>query len=416
MNENERIRRLIGRGVRVIHPESLDVAAEVMPERIAAGVTLHAGVRLRGADLSIGPDCEIGAEGPATLENCRLGRGVELRGGCFTESVFLDGVHFGGAAQVRAGTIMEEEASAAHAVGLKQTIFFPFVTAGSLINFCDALMAGGTGRKDHGEIGSSYIHFNFTPHSDKATASLIGDVPHGVRLDQPPVFLGGQGGLVGPVRIAYGTVIPAGCIVRKDMLTPGQIHPPPPAPTRPPRPFTRGMYRSLRRIVTNNFIYMGNLHALRRWYAEVRRPFASGDFWTGACVEGALEALDLVLEERTRRLRETIERVAEALRSPRAGVGALDWTPALESDHRRWRDEGAEAIERAARGPDEAVGGAARDRWLAVWAAVDRGGGYVAAVRALPDSARLAATEWLQAVVDATAAVCPFAPPSGEQR
>jgi UDP-N-acetylglucosamine/UDP-N-acetylgalactosamine diphosphorylase len=90
---------------------------------------------------------------------------------------------------------LEEEASGAHAVGLKQTIFLPFVTAGSLINFCDALIAGGTSRKDHSEIGSSYIHFNYTPHQDKATPSLIGDVPHGVMLDQPAIFLGGQGGL-----------------------------------------------------------------------------------------------------------------------------------------------------------------------------------------------------------------------------
>ena len=70
---------------------------------------------------------------------------------------------------VRAGTILEEAASVAHTVGLKQTILFPFVTLGSLINFCDCLMAGGTGPKDHSEVGSSYIHFNFTPNQDKAT-------------------------------------------------------------------------------------------------------------------------------------------------------------------------------------------------------------------------------------------------------
>ena len=124
----------------------------------------------------------------------------------------------GSAAHVRPGTLLEEEAGGAHAVGLKQTIFLSFVTAGSLINFCDGLMAGGTSRKNHSEIGSSYIHFNFTPHQDKATPSLIGDVPRGVMLDQPPIFLGGQGGLVGPVRIAYGTVIPAGTICRQDIL------------------------------------------------------------------------------------------------------------------------------------------------------------------------------------------------------
>ena len=77
-------------------------------------------------------------------------------------------------------------------------------------------MSGGTDGKNHSEVGSSYIHFNYTPNQDKATPSLIGDVPAGVMLNQPPIFLGGQGGLVGPVRIGHGTVIAAGTIYRKD--------------------------------------------------------------------------------------------------------------------------------------------------------------------------------------------------------
>ena len=63
----------------------------------------------------------------------------------------------GSGAQVRPGTILEEGAEMAHTVGLKQTIFFPFVVGGSLINFCDALMSGGKSRKVHSEIGSSFM-------------------------------------------------------------------------------------------------------------------------------------------------------------------------------------------------------------------------------------------------------------------
>jgi len=154
----------------------------------------------------------IGAEAPVTIENCQLGRGVKLKGGYFSGAVFLDGSNMGSGAHVREGTILEEEASGAHAVGLKQTVLLPFVTLGSLINFCDILMAGGASRKDHSEVGSSYIHFNYTPNQDKATASLVGDVPRGVLLNQKSIFLGGQGGLVGPARIAYGCVIAAGGI------------------------------------------------------------------------------------------------------------------------------------------------------------------------------------------------------------
>ena len=96
-------------------------------------------------------------------------------------------------AQVREGCLLEEEANGAHCVGLKQTILFPFVTLGSLINFCDCLMAGGTSRKDHSEVGSSYIHFNYTPDGDKTTASLFGDVPRGVMLE-PAADLPGRPG------------------------------------------------------------------------------------------------------------------------------------------------------------------------------------------------------------------------------
>ena len=80
---------------------------------------------------------------------------------------------------MRRGTILEEHASCAHTVGLKQTILFPYVTLGSLINFCDCFMAGGTGPRNHSEVGSSYIHFNFSANQDKATASLLGMCPRG---------------------------------------------------------------------------------------------------------------------------------------------------------------------------------------------------------------------------------------------
>jgi UDP-N-acetylglucosamine/UDP-N-acetylgalactosamine diphosphorylase len=51
-----------------------------------------------------------------------LGTDVELKGGFFTQSVFLDKANMGSGAQVREGCILEEEANGAHFVGLKQTI------------------------------------------------------------------------------------------------------------------------------------------------------------------------------------------------------------------------------------------------------------------------------------------------------
>ena len=99
--------------------------------------------------------------------------------------MLLTKARIGSNGHVRAGTLLEEEASTAHAVGLKQTILTSFATLGSLINCCDCLISGGRSRTNHTEVGSGFIHFNFTPwgeSGDKATPSLIGGVPQGVFL------------------------------------------------------------------------------------------------------------------------------------------------------------------------------------------------------------------------------------------
>jgi UDP-N-acetylglucosamine/UDP-N-acetylgalactosamine diphosphorylase len=203
---------------------------------------------------------------------------------------------------IRDGTILEEQASVSHTVGLKQTILFPFVTLGSLINFCDCFMAGGTDRKNHSEVGSSYIHFNYTPNQDKATASLIGDVANGVMLNQNPIFLGGQGGLIGPCRLAYGTIIAAGTINRKDELNTGRLIFGG-AGKGGSVPYTPGLYHSEKRIVINNIIYIANLMALMQWYKHVRSMFISKDF-PQPLLDGLIEKLSMAIKERIKRLGE----------------------------------------------------------------------------------------------------------------
>jgi len=213
----EKIIQLINKGVDIPNPLTLDMGEEVQIGRISSDrVKIYPGCRIYGAETVIASGAQIGYEGPVTIEDCQIGPKVELKGGYFKKAVFLEGANMGLAAHVREGCILEELAGGAHCVGLKQTILFPFVTPGSLINFCDCLMAGGTSRKNHSEVGSSYIHFNFTPSGDKTTPSLIGDVPRGVMLNQPPIFLGGQGGIVGPLRLGYGNVVAAGTILRQD--------------------------------------------------------------------------------------------------------------------------------------------------------------------------------------------------------
>lgn len=304
------IRALIDKGVTIPNPESIEIGKEVNPERISGqGVVIHSGSKIFGEKTLILKGAVLGYEAAVTIENCQIGPDVRLNGGFFKQAVFLKQSSIGSGAQVREGTIFEESASAAHCVGLKQTILFPYVTLGSQINFCDCLMSGGTNKKNHSEVGSSYIHFNFTPQQDKATPSLIGDVPKGVMLNQSPIFLGGQGGLVGPSRLAYGVIIAAGTIFRNDELREnrlifggasknGNIH------------FTPGAYSNVKRIFNNNIFYIANLLALFQWYQHIRFQFISDEFPI-QLYEGVLEKLQIAVNERIKRLEDFVIKSSE---------------------------------------------------------------------------------------------------------
>lgn len=383
------------RGVCVVDAGTVHVAEDVRPERLAPGVVIHPGCRLSGSDLLLGPGCVIGEEGPVTLTNCQLGCRVEVKSGFLDQATLLDGVTIGSNAHVRPGTLLEEEVTTGHAVGLKQTILMPYVTLGSLINFCDVLMAGGTGVDDHGEVGSSFVHFNFTPHQDKATASLIGDVASGVLLDQPAIFLGGQGGIVGPCRIAYGCVLAAGQICRRDALVPGQlIVPAAPAPGQ--RPYDRQQFPGISRIALNNMLFVGNLLALDQWYRHVRRPCMAAGLWQQALVEGGLQRLAEALSERLKRLEGLAAKAVQGL----ASLGA----EAAPEPHRRFVAEWPALrarLQAALTGRERMP---APDAVAALGQRMARNpGGYRAAVKALSQQEKGLVSAWLQGLVDGLA-------------
>lgn len=370
------VKALLAKGVSIPNPLSLDIGPEVDVDRISGdGVTIHPGCRIRGAATVISARVTLGSEAPVTLDDCRLGPGVQLKGGSFTRSVFLERSAMGPSAQVREGTLLEEEANGAHCVGLKQTILFPFVTLGSLINFCDCLMAGGTSRKDHSEVGSSYVHFNFTPDGTKATPSLFGDVPRGVMLRERPIFLGGQGGAVGPVVTGFGTAVGAGSVLRDDIREDGQfvIAPPPAGVSRPMRTRT---HRKLSRVVEKNLDFLANLVALEAWYTHVREPFFAAQELGPLVYEGALDLISAARRERARRFTAMVGTVApedDGRRELREQVGeltALFDSPAL---------------------PDGAPFPAAPGTHPA---------GYIATIQQLPPDAVDAGVAWLQQIVD----------------
>lgn len=301
----QRLAELAGRGVVIVDPRQTYVDAAVRAERIHAGVVLHPGARVCGARSFLGPGAELGREGPATAIDCVLGEGARLDGGYASGAVLLRGASAGSSGHLREGTLLEEEASTAHAVGLKHTILLSFVTIGSLVNFCDALVAGGTSRQDHSEIGSGYIHFNFTPwgqRGDKATPSLIGDVPRGVLLRERRIFLGGSGGMVGPRQVGFGAVAGAGQVLRKDVPADRLVVQ---AARAVEQPIAGSMLDAAGPRAARNARYLGELHALRAWYAEVRlrrAPQAGPGAHVRTVMQEAIATLDLCIAEREARL------------------------------------------------------------------------------------------------------------------
>lgn len=280
---------------------------------------------------------------------------------------------------MRAGTILEEQANGAHTVGLKQTILFPFVTLGSLINFCDAMLTGGTSRSDHSEVGSSYIHFNFTPDGDKTTASLFGDVPRGVLLDQPPIFLGGQGGAVGPVVTGFGTVVGAGSVLRDDVTDDGMLVLPEPT-SGILRPVEPASYRKLPAVLAKNVTYLGNLSALASWYRQVRRLFLERVEFGPLLLDGALAALTSTRAERVKRLKRL--------------VGRLEPTDAGRTQLVDHAEEFLASL--------EVVDGPAPAHVIRhLGSSAGEGQDYLEAIGNLEPAERRDVTAWLQGVVDA---------------
>jgi hypothetical protein len=300
---------LEAKGVTIVDRRQTYLDEAVDESRICRGAVLYPGTRLVGARTFVGPGAKVGIEGPAVLENTIIGENTEVASGYLNEAVLLRNARVGSNAHVRVGTLLEEEASTAHAVGLKHSVLMSFVTMGSLINFCDGLISGGKSRREHTEVGSGFIHFNYTPRGqigDKATPSLIGDVVRGVFLRQPRIFLGGLSGIVGPQRVGFGSFTIAGQVLRREVPSNriiGDV----------PRKVDRKFYASAEapsRILKLNLEYIGQLTALQTWYREVRLariPASPRYGHIRVVTQAALELLSVCIDERVDRLRQFLE-------------------------------------------------------------------------------------------------------------
>jgi hypothetical protein len=304
---HDRLDILSRNGVELVDSRQIFIDDSVSLDRIFPGAVLFPGTRLMGANTLVAPGARIGSEGPATIVNAAIGEEAEIASGFVTDSVLLRKARIGSNGHIRGGTLLEEEASTAHAVGLKHTVLTSFVTLGSLINCCDCLISGGRSRTSHTEVGSGFIHFNYTPwgeSGDKATPSIIGGIPRSVFLREERIFVGGLSGAVGPAKIGFGSFTVAGQVIRSDVLD-RTIY------SEVPRKITGSWDFRSRGLsgprVERNLLYIGHLVALRAWYTDVRKARLSSEDRSshlGITLDAATRLLDASIAERWLRLRQ----------------------------------------------------------------------------------------------------------------
>ena len=395
---------LTDRGVLIPAPEQVAIAREVALEHIAAGAVLHPFCRISGGRTRIGAGAVIGGLGPVTLQDTVCGPGTVLGCGVAEDAVFL-GREEGGTAfntgygfRVRKGSLYEEGARSAQHSDTKMTILFPWATLGSNTNFCDVLLAGGTGQEpgEFSEVGSGAIHFNFTPRGDKATASAFGNVVQGVFLDQPRLFLGGNGSLIGPLRAAFGAITGAGAR-HGGALAAGLNSPaPPPAAAED---FHLEIYGSIKRVYESQVRYVGELAALDAWYGQARALLAADDAELETLYAGGRRMVALNIAERIAQLGALagrMERSAHLLEQRAPGDPRIAQQRAL---HEGWGK--IETQLQGHGGRQEEMPSALRQGLEQ--AAAGHGRVYTRVIRALPAEAVAAGRAWLGAVRDGVA-------------
>jgi UDP-N-acetylglucosamine/UDP-N-acetylgalactosamine diphosphorylase len=206
-------------------------------------------------------------------------------------------------------------------------------------------------------------------------------------LDRQPIFLGGQGGLVGPCRLNFGITVAAGTIVRKDEMKEdrlifggegkgGSI------------PFAPEKYQGNKRTIINNIIYIGNLIALQQWYRQVRTLFISKRF-PETLMLGLKKNINAAIEERIKRLE------AVCLKTPESGHQKPElyerWLELNDSFQvQQEKEEDADLRDKFLDGVSRGISTIGKD--------------YIAVIQGLAAKDSENGTRWLQGIVDGVTA------------
>ncbi len=322
----EKLISLRNQGVIIPDMNSVLIGNEIPPENISPGSTLYPFVRIHGEkttihqgsqigkygsttlqDSWIGENVIVGNLGPVTLKNVVVGPENILGSGVAENSVFLgkdsnvNKFTTGYGFSIRKGTLFEEDSSSAQHTDTKMTILFPWSTLGSNINFCDVMLAGGTGPEIgfFSEVGSGTIHFNYTIRGDKATASIFGDVCRGVFLNMERIFIGGNSSLIGPMKADYGVMTAANSrlngILSKGLnfgkpLSSGRIR------------YETKVFFGVLDIVIKQIAVLAELAALYYWYKQIRVPCIAQTNEKKFIYSSGLRIVNLNFEERLSQL------------------------------------------------------------------------------------------------------------------
>ena len=338
--------KLLERGVHIPDLNLIHITRDVQLENIVTGCTIYPFVRITGSRTKIHSGARIGVRGPVVLENSLIGKNAVigdlghvtltdtvvgpksvLGSGVAEQAVFLgketmvNDFTTGYGFRVRKGSLYEEDASSAQHTDTKMTILFPWATLGSDINFCDTLLAGGTGPElgSFSEVGSGTIHFNYSIRGDKATASLFGDVLHGVFLDKERLFIGGNNSLLGPVKAEYGAMTAAGARIKGKLpkgLNYGHSLP------KGTVDYDGRIFSGVPGIVSNQINVLAELTALANWYKQVRINFAGQDKEQKYLYESGLRMVSLNYRERLHQLNKYVDSLENSVRLLESSKGS----------------------------------------------------------------------------------------------
>ena len=154
-----------------------------------------------------------------------------------------------------------------------------------------------------------------------------------------------------------------------------------------------GKFRSEKRIIINNIIYIANLIALKQWYDQVRTLFISSRF-PRVLLEALQEKIDLAVAERINRL--------EAVCRKEPTDDRQDQTPKSLKQRQELYEHWPELKESFSALPGEAAVADLRDQFLSsVGQGISTyGRDYIRVIQGLDPADSSKGTLWLQRIID----------------